>query len=164
MKKIGKFVKFMKDGKIRRNGESGTTLVVTLMMMVIITLIGLAAVLTSSVDIRISGNEAVQKQALYAADAGLNYARVTAPFIFVDQENTQTTLDNPTGFPSTFHVDIAFGVPDRGITFTNPPAGSGTGVRQGQRAIHYLVTSSGFSANQAQKTLEMQGYRIGYEE
>ena len=161
MKKIAKF---LKDGKIRRNRESGTTLVITLMMMVILTLIGLAAMMTSSIDIRISGNEAVQKQALYAADAGLNFARANGPFIFVDQGTPQMPLDNPPGFPTTFHVTIDFGVPDLAITFTNPPAGSATGVRKGQRAIHHLVTSTGYSANQAQKTLEMQGYRIGYEE
>lgn len=53
------------------NSEKGIALVVSLMVLVALTLMGIAAIMTSSLDMRISGNEKVAMQAAYASEAGI---------------------------------------------------------------------------------------------
>lgn len=50
--------------------EKGFVLMTALLIMVILTLVGIGAILNSSVEINISRNERVKKEAFYAADAG----------------------------------------------------------------------------------------------
>ncbi len=51
--------------------ESGVALVVALLMMVVLTLIGLASVFTSAFELRLSGNKRGSTDAFYAADGGI---------------------------------------------------------------------------------------------
>jgi Tfp pilus assembly protein PilX len=55
---------------IRPNEEKGFVLLTALLIMVILTLVGIGAILNSSVEINISRNERLKKEAFYAADAG----------------------------------------------------------------------------------------------
>jgi hypothetical protein len=158
------------EGKARKNGETGTALVITLMVMVIMCLIGAAALMTSSVDLKISGNYRVAKQAFYLADAGLSYVRLNPPkpwFLINGKErlsNLTTGEQTQTGI-GNFQADITYGVtsgttPSVTKKVTNPPEGSGTGIRTG-KAYHYTIASTGFGENQAQAQVEMLGYVIG---
>ncbi len=145
--------------KIYREGESGVALVITLMIMLILVLIGVAALMTSSVDLRITGNERVQKEAFYSADAGLNYGRGNPPLPLtsIDSGNPGPhNFTNPGGSSTTYNGSVTY----QGATA--PPIGSQTGSRAGFKAHHYLIESQGFGPNQAEKDLEMQGYRIGF--
>jgi len=51
------------------NNEDGSVLVLALVMLVLLTLIGISATTTSMIENKISGNERVYKQNLYAAEA-----------------------------------------------------------------------------------------------
>ena len=51
--------------------QSGAALVVALIMMVVLTLIGLASIFSSTFEIKISGNKRCSTNAFYAADSGL---------------------------------------------------------------------------------------------
>ena len=51
--------------------QSGTILVIGLLMMVMLTLIGLSAILTSTFELRLSGNKRGSTDAFYAADSGV---------------------------------------------------------------------------------------------
>ena len=53
------------------NEEKGFVLLTALLIMIILTLVGLGAILNSSVEINISRNERLQKDSLFAADAGI---------------------------------------------------------------------------------------------
>ncbi len=155
------------EGKARKNGETGTALVITLFVMVIMCLMGAAALMTSSVDLRISGNYRVAKQAFYLADAGLSYVRINPPkpWFLINGKETLTNLtvaeQKQTGI-GNFQADVTYGVITASVTktITNPPEGSGTGIRTG-KAYHYTITSTGFGENQAQAQVEMLGYVIG---
>ena len=59
----------MEKGILLKN-EDGTVLVVALIMMVMLTVIGISASTTSTIEIRIAGNEKFHKMAFYAADGG----------------------------------------------------------------------------------------------
>lgn len=50
--------------------EDGFVLILTLIMMVLLTLLGVSSTRTSSIEIQISGNEKVYKENLYMAEAG----------------------------------------------------------------------------------------------
>jgi Tfp pilus assembly protein PilX len=55
---------------IKPNEEKGFVLMTALLIMVILTLVGIGAMLNSEVEINISSNERLKKDALFAADAG----------------------------------------------------------------------------------------------
>jgi hypothetical protein len=55
---------------ITLNEEKGFVLMTALLIMIILTLVGLGAILNSSVEINIASNERLKKDALFAADAG----------------------------------------------------------------------------------------------
>ena len=52
------------------NNDGGFVLVVALLIMVVLTIIGIAATNTSVFELKISGNDRVHKRALYQAEAG----------------------------------------------------------------------------------------------
>lgn len=52
--------------------ERGVALVVAVLVMITATFLGIAAVMTSDIEIRISGNQRCAEKAFYAADAGAN--------------------------------------------------------------------------------------------
>ena len=51
--------------------QSGVALVIALLMMVVLTLVGLASVFTSSFEMRLSGNKRGSTDAFYSADSGI---------------------------------------------------------------------------------------------
>ena len=55
--------------------EKGTALLVSLIMLLLLTLIGFAAVTTSNIEVQISGNQRVVNTAFYAFEAGIECIR-----------------------------------------------------------------------------------------
>ena len=52
--------------------ERGVALVVAVLVMITATFLGIAAVMTSDIEVRISGNQRTSEKAFYAADAGID--------------------------------------------------------------------------------------------
>ncbi|MFH1490183.1 MAG: PilX N-terminal domain-containing pilus assembly protein [Pseudomonadota bacterium] len=59
----------MNTRELLRN-EEGSVLIVALVMLVLLTIVGISASTTTSIEIQISGNEKFHKMAFYAADGG----------------------------------------------------------------------------------------------
>ncbi|MBI4640355.1 MAG: pilus assembly PilX N-terminal domain-containing protein, partial [Candidatus Tectomicrobia bacterium] len=55
--------------------ERGNVLVMCLMLMVVFTMLGMAAIFTASTEVRIAANGRAGTQAFYAAEAGLAHAK-----------------------------------------------------------------------------------------
>jgi len=55
---------------IKLKEEKGVVLLTALLIMIILTLVGIGAIINSGVEMNISRNERLQKDALFAADAG----------------------------------------------------------------------------------------------
>lgn len=55
--------------------EKGTALLMALIMLLLLTLIGFAAVTTSNIEVQISGNQRVANTAFYAFEAGIECIR-----------------------------------------------------------------------------------------
>src|SRR3989304_8878163 len=60
--------------KLIRN-EKGIALLVSLMVLIMLTLIGMAAIMTTTTEVNIAGNEKQATQALYLAEAGVSVVK-----------------------------------------------------------------------------------------
>ena len=60
----------MKHNHALLYGEQGFILVLTMFMLAICSIIGVAAMLTSTTEVDIAGNERAHKQTVYQAEAG----------------------------------------------------------------------------------------------
>jgi hypothetical protein len=96
----------MKNALAKINDQDGAVLVTSLLIMVIMSLIGVAALLISSVDIKSSRLDRLEKAAFYAADAGvevvpeiINYYVMSTP--------------DAAGFPGNLRSDLQGVVRDR---------------------------------------------------
>ena len=58
----------------KRNGESGIVLIVCLVILLMLSLIGIASITTSNTDLELAGNEMDKTGSFYAAEAGLEKA------------------------------------------------------------------------------------------
>ena len=120
-----------KSNLILRN-ESGVALVVALLMIVILSLIGLASSSTSTFEIKLSGNKRGVTDAFYTSDAGAQsvmanvgnfnissgYVNVTTSSLPVELQNElidQRYPPNPASPPANF-----FSLP-AGISFADAP-------------------------------------------
>jgi hypothetical protein len=56
------------------HNNEGAVLVIALMLLAVLTILGVAALNTTTTEIRISGNEKVYKDAFYRAEAGVAYS------------------------------------------------------------------------------------------
>jgi type IV pilus assembly protein PilX len=76
----------MKKKHLLKN-EKGSVLVISMLILVLLTLIGTAAITTSTIETEIAGNERFQKRTFYAAEAGLGHAMATLQKQFGDNNN-----------------------------------------------------------------------------
>ena len=119
----------MKNSTAQGRKERGSITVIALMMLVVLTLIGIAVTRTSSTDIRIAANVVPYKQDFYVSEGGLHreaaeLGRGNYPVPDIEIPMTLAThmdvgLPGPThkvlGEPYEFSVDY--------LGFFNPPAG-----------------------------------------
>jgi hypothetical protein len=59
-------------GGLTMGNERGVTLVVAVLVMITATLLGIAAVMSADIEVRMSGNQRCLDNAFYAADAGID--------------------------------------------------------------------------------------------
>ena len=72
--------------------QKGIALVVALLMLLVLTFVGLAAVSLTSYEAKITGNERVYNDAFYAADGGIeNFRAIVSTGEFVQTPSTGST-------------------------------------------------------------------------
>ncbi|RLA95341.1 MAG: hypothetical protein DRG25_00500 [Deltaproteobacteria bacterium] len=79
--------------------EKGAVLITTLLIMIIMSLLGAAAIMTSSVDIKSSRQDRLKKSAFYAADAGVEIVPSIIDYYI-------KTLPDPAGFSDNLRSDL----------------------------------------------------------
>ena len=134
--------------------QSGVALVVAMIMMVVLTLIGIAATLTSTFEIKLGGNKRGSTDAFYTADAGLGvralssanflngiFTPVSSGSLPSDRQNepivsrfTSPVLPLPAG--------VNFTEPPQVIIYKLKPEGYGTQGGTGTTNA-YIVDSTG---------------------
>jgi Tfp pilus assembly protein PilX len=137
------------------HSQQGAALVIAVLILLILTVIGVYAVTTSTLETKITGFHKWHVEAFYAADAGIDYAMAQCPFGTLNPDTP--TWNPPDHHGPEFDVTATY----RGETL--PPVGSGTGTRAGLKAHHYQVDSIGQDqADIARSTVHMWGYRLGF--
>ena len=121
--------------------QSGAALVIALVMMILLTLIGLAAIFSSTFEIKLSGNKRCSTDAFYAADSGVqvvsadgsNFNKINPTYQpFEDEDNPIT---NPT--TATLDVTVTYNAAQQGA-----PRGYGVSATQFEFQ-HFLIDSTG---------------------
>lgn len=79
------------------NDQSGAALVIALLMMVVLTLIGLASTFTSTFEIKLSGNKRGSTNAFYSADSGVQV---------VTSDYNNFTLPGKYDIGNTYHYSL----------------------------------------------------------
>jgi hypothetical protein len=157
--------------KIEKDKGSVTVLAVVLLML--LTLLGMAALSTSSIETQIAGNEMRSKLAFYAAESATAYV-AWKPDLYGPDNITPGTSHY---FPNDIlpYVGITAGLPSaKSINATqsfngeveyasssSPPRGSGYSVGT-FRAHQYKMVCNGYSSNNTVKDIVVGFYRIGF--
>lgn len=121
--------------------ESGVALVLALVMIVILTLIGLASTYTSTFEMKLSGNKRGSTDAFYAADSGVqvtvaNIENFSLPGKYVDNKyDPFTDPSNPN--PTKAKVLIQYDTTQEGS-----PRGSGFSALNFEFR-HFVIDSTG---------------------
>jgi Tfp pilus assembly protein PilX len=114
--------------------EEGFALVITLMIMLVASVIGFAAMTTTDIEVRISGNNHWGHQAFYAADGAIEVALADASNFQRAGKNLELTE------PVRASVTVGYDPTQKGA-----PRGKGTSALH-FNFDHYIVTSQGYAS------------------
>ena len=122
--------------------QSGVALVLALIMIVILTLIGLASTYTSTFEMKLSGNKRGTTDAFYAADSGVqvivaNVDNFSLPGKYVDNNKYDPFTDPNNPNPTKAKVLIQYDTTQEGS-----PRGSGFSAI-GFEFRHFVIDSKG---------------------
>jgi len=154
----------MKEKYLPEN-EKGSVTVLAVVLLMLLTILGIAVTTTSSIEVQIAGNELRHKLAFYSAEAakgwviwnpdlyGSQNITAGAPLNFpnnADSLQTQTLNSN-----QSFNGSVEYGSP------VGPHRGSGYEAGEYQ-AHRYIMTCNGYSSQNTNKQIEIGFYRIGF--
>ena len=149
----------------RGKNEVGSVLVFALVILVLLSIIGIAAMSTTSVELKISGNEKFYKLALYAAEAARGFVMKTPELYGPDNITFGAGLNFPDDNDPLVLVQLSttqsFGGNVEYIGFSAPHRGSGTQVGT-FKAHNYKMTCKGYGPSNAESQIEAGFYRIGF--
>ena len=148
-----------------KNNENGSVLVVTLIMLCLLSLIGIAASRTSETEVIVANNQRNYKVAFYTAETARYYVSKTpdlynSAHITIDEEVSFSDEDNATvkdKMPSdqTFNGDVSYTG-----SFTVP---RGAGFDAGNyRAHKYKMDCDGYGPSNGHANIKSGFYRIGF--
>lgn len=168
----------------RIKNEEGSATLIAIISMLVLTVIGLLAISDTTFELQIAGNERISKIAFFAAEAGKGYVAGhpclygskntdpdADPFVFPlpsegedlpclgdagdpIAENGRYNLGDLQSFEGTVKFDSS------NATRRNPPRGSGFSVGAFSAYV-YVLDSTGYGPNNAQKRIEQGFFRIG---
>jgi Tfp pilus assembly protein PilX len=162
---------------LKLKNETGSVTVLAVVFLMLLTLLGMAALSTSSIETQIAGNEVRHDLAFYAAESAAGYVAWRTDLY----GPANTTLNDPHYFPNsttdaayvqyTSFIEGSGNVDTTGtqtfngqVTYTGsatPPRGSGYSAGT-FRSHEYQMTCNGYSSNNASETLTIGFYRIGF--
>jgi hypothetical protein len=149
----------------KAGNEKGSVMVISLLILVVLTVIGVAATSTTELELQISGNDKTQKMAFYAAEAATSYV-VASPDLYgpdniienegLDFPNDEAPSEEWTlGEGQSFNGDVVY------IGWRTPPRGSGTQAGR-YRAHNYRMSCAGAAQPNALRRIDARFYRLGF--
>lgn len=131
----------LKREGIHLKDQSGAALVIALVMIIVMTLIVLAASFTSNFEIKLAGNKRGSTSAFYSADSGIQvslgrFENFNIPGQYVDNKyNPFSDINNPN--PTNANVNITFKPDQQGA-----PRGVGISAINFE-FNHYIIEATG---------------------
>ena len=107
----------MKLSTLRKplENDKGGILIIALLMLIILTLLGIAATDTTNVEIQVAANEKIYKEAFYNADSGIFYAvakgSILVPSHGAAPSFTQVTPPDLPSNVNLYYRDVTAGPP-----------------------------------------------------
>ncbi|MGQ9647447.1 MAG: pilus assembly PilX family protein [Thermodesulfobacteriota bacterium] len=152
-----------RSDEILRN-QRGATLVVALMIMLVLTLICLAGMMTSTFDVMLSGNKRAATDAFFSADGGGNVITARVENFNLSKYDPNTNKFDPFTDNDNPNPMKAKGM----IEYQNSRAGSSRGIgysASSLRYAHFMVTSTGkdqiaFNDSKSTCTIQQKVVRI----
>lgn len=153
----------MKEKYLPEN-EKGSVTVLAVVLLMLLTLLGIAATTTSSIEVQIAGNELRHNLAFYSAEAAKGWV-IWNPDLYGSNNITGSGLSFPNSAdPSqtqtlnsnqSFNGSVAYNIA------IDPPRGSGYEAGE-YRAHRYIMTCNGYSSHNTTTQIEIGFYRIGF--
>ena len=146
------------------NNEKGSVLLIAVVFLLLLTVIGIFATTTSTIEIQISGNDKIQKMVFYAADSGISYVAVHDELygtsnVTEGEKLTFPDPDNPDAvYPLSNQLNVNGEVSY--IEKTQMPEESGYSAGT-VFAICYEVESNATGPNNGARSVNAGFYRIG---
>jgi len=145
--------------KLLKN-QQGAVLVIAIVMLLILSIIGIYAMGSSIIEVKISGQKRFYDEAFNDADGGVQFVRANNQFGTMAPGSADIAYSAPSGTDFNFAAALSY------LGNSPPPVGTGTGRRAGFRAHYHQIRSTGYDASVAvansSVTLEAEGYRIGF--
>jgi hypothetical protein len=156
--------------------EKGSVTVLAVVLLMLLTLLGMAVISTSSIETQIAGNEMRHNLAFYAADSAAAYVawhpdlygpdNITPGIShYFPNDTTGPYVPELAPVGTRRNVDAAGTQSfDGQVTYSSPsslPRGSGYSVGT-FRAHQYTMTCNGYSSNNASQNLIIGFFRIGF--
>ncbi|MBL0717211.1 MAG: pilus assembly PilX N-terminal domain-containing protein [Desulfosarcina sp.] len=144
--------------------ENGSVLLLSVVILMLLTVLGIAATTTSTIEIHIAGNDKINKMVFFAADSGISYVAVN-PGLY---DSNNTTEDNHLFFPNNADPNETYPLSDQ-LEFNGKvsyrgksqmPSESGYSVET-VFAIKYEIESNATGPNNGARTVNAGFYRIG---
>ena len=162
--------------KIKLENEKGSVTVLAVILLVLLTLLGMAALSTSSIETQVAGNEMRSKLALYAAESGAAYVAKrtdlygpenitqSKPHYFPNDPDPYVPKTPPAPPPDAKQINAtqqSFNGQVQYQTAASPPRGSGYAVGK-FKSHQYEMTCNGYSSHNTKKNIMIGFYRIGF--
>jgi hypothetical protein len=148
--------------------QTGAVLVIAIVMLLILSIIGIYAMGSSIIEVKISGQKKFYDAAFNDADGGVKFVEALNPFGVIDSTYPPDPgpPDKRKHYPESSITNFNFDVYVSYLGNSPPPVGSGTGQRAGFKAHYHRIESTGRDAPVAMSNssvnLEVEGYRIGF--
>jgi type IV pilus assembly protein PilX len=120
--------------------QSGAALVIALIMMIVLTLIGLASIFTSTFEIKISGNKRCTTDAFYSADSGVQVVKANVDNFSPHNNNPYNALADTVANP--YNPTNAQGIVTYNASQQGAPRGQGVSATNFEFE-HFVIASTG---------------------
>ena len=142
---------------INPTDQRGAVIFIAVIMLLILSIIGIYAVGSSTIEIKVSAQKRFYDEAFNAADAGIAYAVTTVTFGNIDTTNpAEEDIDTSDTGLHISSLDVYY------LCNTPPPVGSGTGLKGFKAHYHRIDSEGNDPGDNASATVEVEGYRIGF--
>jgi Tfp pilus assembly protein PilX len=139
--------------------QRGVALFVGLILLLVITVLAVAAMTMATSDLRMAANRQFHENAFQAASRGVQAAMITPNLPTTGASVTVASTAVPGNTTDTYEYTVTFD-PDNGVTGV-PAGGYSLGTSSGFSAFHFEVQATGKSVRGSEVVQEQGFYIIG---